>query len=512
MNPAPTATLERPNLYEAIGGAAAVSAAVEAFYERVLADPLLQPFFVDVDMTLQKSQQVAFLSQALGGPESYKGPGMKQAHAHLSIQEQHFHRVAEHLVGTLHALNVPQTLIDQIVGLVGPLAAEIVNTPTTDKGYAVATQSSSNGRKGSMNTQGSAAVLDTSTGENTQTEDLQGIMNAIHKAQAVIEFTPDGTVVTANDNFLKTLGYTLAEIQGKHHRIFCDPTYTASPEYGAFWAKLNRGEFDQGIYCRITKGGKEIWIQASYNPVFDVTGRVAKVVKFATDVTEETVAKKKTETEVARIQNMMENAPVNVIFADRDFKISYVNPASLKTLKTIEQYLPCKVEELLGQSIDLFHKNPSHQRKLLSDPKNLPHRANINVGPEVLDLLVSAIYDNTGTYLGPMVTWEVITQKLKTETEMARIQNMMENTPTNVIFADRDFKISYVNPASIKTLKTIEQYLPCKVEELLGQSIDLFHKNPSHQRKLLSDPKNLPTSCQHQRGPGSFGSSRECHL
>ena len=219
-------------------------------------------------------------------------------------------------------------------------------------------------------------------------------------------------------------------------------------------------------------------------------------------VTWEVITQKlKTETEMARVMSMMENAPINVLYADLDLRIQYVNPSSAKTLKTLEQYLPCKVEDLVGQNIDIFHKNPAHQRGILKDPKNLPHRASINVGPEVLDLLVSAIYDNSGKYLGPMVTWEVITQKLKTETEMARVMSMMENAPINVIFADLDFRMQYVNPASVKTLEGLEQYLPCKVKDLVGQSIDIMHKNPDHQRRILKDPKNLPHRAQIQLGP-----------
>jgi methyl-accepting chemotaxis protein len=112
-----------------------------------------------------------------------------------------------------------------------------------------------------------------------------GIIQALNRVQAVIEFNLDGTVIGANDNFLAALGYSLDEIQGKHHRMFCDPAYTSSPQYRAFWDKLGRGEFDSGEYKRIGKGGKEIWINASYNPIMDEHGKPVKVVKFATDVT-----------------------------------------------------------------------------------------------------------------------------------------------------------------------------------------------------------------------------------
>ena len=97
----------------------------------------------------------------------------------------------------------------------------------------------------------------------------------------------DGTVITANDNFLKTLGYTLEEVKGRHHSMFVDDAYRQSFEYREFWAKLNRGEYQAAEYKRIGKGGKEVWIQASYNPILDPNGKPFKVVKYATDVTQQ---------------------------------------------------------------------------------------------------------------------------------------------------------------------------------------------------------------------------------
>ena len=115
--------------------------------------------------------------------------------------------------------------------------------------------------------------------------DLKGKVDAINRSQGVIEFNLDGTVITANENFLKLLGYTLSEIQGKHHSMFVEPGYRESAEYREFWAKLNRGEYQAAQYKRIGKGGKEAWIEASYNPIMDLNGRPWKVVKFATDLT-----------------------------------------------------------------------------------------------------------------------------------------------------------------------------------------------------------------------------------
>jgi methyl-accepting chemotaxis protein len=118
--------------------------------------------------------------------------------------------------------------------------------------------------------------------------DYAGQIAAISKSQAVIEFKLDGTILTANDNFLSVLGYRLDEIQGKHHSLFVDAAYGASPEYKQFWARLNAGEHQAGEFKHLGKGGKEVWIQASYNPILDLNGRPFKVVKYATDVSTRT--------------------------------------------------------------------------------------------------------------------------------------------------------------------------------------------------------------------------------
>jgi len=131
------------------------------------------------------------------------------------------------------------------------------------------------------------------TTEKLRAADHAGQIDAIHKAQAVISFDMDGRIRNANENFLKTMGYTLSEIQGKHHSIFVTPEYAKSPEYAAFWDELRRGNYKVADFQRVGKGGREVWIQASYNPVMDMAGRPFKVVKFATDITKQVLARRK---------------------------------------------------------------------------------------------------------------------------------------------------------------------------------------------------------------------------
>ncbi len=161
------------------------------------------------------------------------------------------------------------------------------------------------------------------TANKLKNAEFESKLDAVSKVQAVIEFNLDGSVLVANENFLKTLGYSLDEIKGKHHRMFCEPAHTNSHEYRQFWDKLNRGEYDSGEYKRLTKSGREIWIQASYNPVFDMSGKVVKVIKFATDVTAEKMKNiefQSTLEAVSKSQAVIEfNMDGTVITANKNF-------------------------------------------------------------------------------------------------------------------------------------------------------------------------------------------------
>ncbi len=146
------------------------------------------------------------------------------------------------------------------------------------------------------------------TEELNRIADFKGQVDAASKSQAVIEFTMDGTIVTANENFLNTLGYSLDEIKGRHHSMFVEESYRQSAEYREFWARLNRGEYQSAEYKRMGKGGKEVYIQASYNPIFDLNGKPCKVVKFAVETTATVNAREDLKTKVKEILKVVEAA------------------------------------------------------------------------------------------------------------------------------------------------------------------------------------------------------------
>ncbi|KIC30495.1 methyl-accepting chemotaxis protein [Leisingera sp. ANG-S5] len=196
------------------------------------------------------------------------------------------------------------------------------------------------------------------TEEKLRTAEQDGKMDAISRAQAMIEFELDGTILTANQNFLATVGYSLDEIRGQHHRMFCDPEYTSSPEYQKFWADLASGEFSAGEYKRFGKGGKEVWINASYNPVFNADGKPFKVVKFATNIT----AEKQVAQEVTRIATR---------FAEQSKEISdqaHTVAGGAQTLGCTTEEISASVEEL-SASIGSIAQNSSHSDEIAQKTK-----------------------------------------------------------------------------------------------------------------------------------------------
>ncbi|MFC4347354.1 methyl-accepting chemotaxis protein [Kordiimonas lipolytica] len=201
--------------------------------------------------------------------------------------------------------------------------------------------------------------------------------------------------------------------------------------------------------------------------------------------------------------NVLDSLPNNIIVCDpKTGIITYANPASRETLRTLEDYLPIKADDIVGTSIDVFHKHPEHQRNILADPKNLPHRAVISLGPEKLELRVNAMLDNNGNYRRAVLSWNKVTEREKFRADADRLKQMVDKMPINAMMCDpHTLEMTYMNEASRKTLQGLQKYLPIQVDDIIGQSIDVFHKNPEHQRRILRDPKNLPFSTHIKLGP-----------
>ena len=200
---------------------------------------------------------------------------------------------------------------------------------------------------------------------------------------------------------------------------------------------------------------------------------------------------------------ILDYVPVAVMLCNlTDFKICYANPRSIELLESIRHLLKVDSRTIIGTSIDVFHKNPERQRALLSNPGNLPFSTQITLGDEVLDLNITAVYEG-GAYTKAMLTWNVVTERVRADREAKRLLHMLDDMPTAVMVCDPadDFRITYMNRTSHRTLKAVEQYLPVPVDGIVGQSVDIFHRNPSHQRRILSDPSRLPFQADIRLGP-----------
>src|SRR5581483_2982678 len=290
------------SLYAKLGGKVSLEAIVDDFYERLAGDRELASCLAGAKPAALKSEQVCFLTAVLGGPAAFSGAEGGPLKELLPAEDKFYARAGRHLTASLRALRVPKHLAEEVVALAAPRRAETVKS---DLNPAATPQEGI--KPMSKNNRSHAAVLDEAdvalgTVDQEQLHNYAGEVAAIRKSQAVIEFQMDGTILDANDNFLHAMGYTLDEIKGRHHSMFVDEEYRRSPEYKEFWAKLNRGEYQAAEYKRLGKGGKEVWIQASYNPILDQQGKPFKVVKFATDVTEQKLSNADYQGQIAAIK------------------------------------------------------------------------------------------------------------------------------------------------------------------------------------------------------------------
>ena len=253
-----------------------------------------------------------------------------------------------------------------------------------------------------------------------RSDEVTKLVDGMSQQQAMIEFGLDGIVQNANPVFLETMGYTLAEVRGQHHRMFVPAEIAKSAEYTAFWSKLARGEAESGEYQRVARGGRELWLRATYFPVLDRSGRPVKVVKFASDITTQRAAQR----DAQRAAGAMEAVATNILVCDASFKIVYGNAKSQQTLRQLDSLLNAKfgvrADQVVGVSIDRFHKNPAHQRGLLQSLRGRNHTAEFPLGDEVVSLSASGLFDQHGQFAGAVVNWELVTQQRRMQADIER--------------------------------------------------------------------------------------------
>ena len=224
------------------------------------------------------------------------------------------------------------------------------------------------------------------TAEKVRGADFEGQLAAISKSQATIEFGLDGTIQTANENFLITMGYSMEEVKGRTHSMFVEESFRSSSEYREFWAKLSRGEYQSGEYKRVGKGGKEVWIQASYNPILDLNGKPFKVVKYATDVTAQantrealksllsTVSDNATALAGASEELSSVSTTMSATAEETSVQANVVSAASEEVSKNV-QTVACGVDEL-NAAIKEIAKSASESAKVSQQAVNVANKTN----------------------------------------------------------------------------------------------------------------------------------------
>ncbi|KGD59829.1 putative methyl-accepting chemotaxis protein [Alcanivorax jadensis T9] len=472
------------SLYSQVGGEAAVRAVVTEFYNRVLEDQALAPYFRHKQRNGLEESQVQFFTQVLGGPKIYQGRSMADAHKNLHITDKNFDRVAVHLKETLESLDLEPSHIDTIMNTVAPLKRDIVNTDATE---------TTNGS--GQPTPNDTALRDVDTSKSV-TDSLEGVKSTMASLQAnvfvadtnlnIVYINPRAaeTLSTIAQPIFKTFGVKIEDILNGHiHRFHRDPKRVENilrdPKAMPHSADFNFG----GVTLR-----------TRINAVMSTEEKIIGYTVCWEDVTTEL----RQENEFRRVMNMVDQMPTNVFLCDRDLKIIYLNPAATATMEKLESYLPIKASELLGANIDVFHKQPEHQRRILSDPTNLPYRARINIGDEKADLLVNAIYDAEGNYVGPMLTWEIITEKVLLEERIRGTVEVLATSSEEMIAtsdqmgSNAGVTSSQANSA-VRTAEDINenvQAVSSGIEEM-GASIKEIAKNATDAARVADEAVSI---------------------
>jgi len=251
--------------------------------------------------------------------------------------------------------------------------------------------------------------------------DYEGQINAMAKVQGVIECTPGGEIISANEIFLKLMGYSLDEVKGKNYSMFVDAETRGSASFASFWPALARGESRQGDYRKQTRDGREVWVQGVYNPIFDATGKPFKIVGYLSDIT-----KQRQEALLnAAFRGALNQLDANVMVADNNLKVIFVNPAAAQMLARAQDALRKDLpgfdaNALLGTSLELMTREPAVLRGAVEHLTDPVSRQEV-IGGRTMKTVMSAMKDETGRRLGTVIEWFDRTQEVATESELQEV-------------------------------------------------------------------------------------------
>ncbi|TFH92257.1 aerotaxis transducer Aer2 [Vibrio ouci] len=247
---------------------------------------------------------------------------------------------------------------------------------------------------------------------------------------------------------------------------------------------------------------KDVKIELNVGAIIDASGNYVGNTLEWSDVTSEL----KQKDEITRLQAAVDQAQTAMVMIDRDLNITYANHETISlfrkhegTMRSVWSGFTASEEWLLGRCIDEFHRNPAHQRQLLADPSNLPYSTDISIQDLKIELNVAAINDAQGNYIGNTLEWRDVTEERAKEEEIGRLASAVSGMTTNLMMANKDGIITYLNPSLATLLKSregdLQKALPgFDASNLVGKNIDVFHKNPGHQRNIIANPDRLPFS------------------
>ena len=331
-----------------------------------------------------------------------------------------------------------------------------------------------------------------------QNADYAGQIEAINKSQAVIEFNLDGTIINANENFLNTMGYSLDEILGQHHRMFVGEKYDNSQEYTDFWAALNRGEYQAAEYKRYGKDGKEVWIQASYNPTLDPSGKITKVVKYAIDITDQVLKN-------ADYSGQIE--AINKAQAVIEFKLDGTIINANENFLSVTGYT---LEEVKGNHHSMFvepeYRKSVEYSEFWRSLKNGEYQADEykrlgKTGNEIwIQASYNPIFDPDGKPFKVVKYATDITKQVNNRHETQRVGGLVDSNLTQILnsVSDANIQATTAASASTQTLQTV-QSVAAAVEEFQAASQEIARNmelSRQEVEKVNTEAENADQSCQ----------------
>jgi len=479
-------------------------ALVARFYEELFERfPAVVPLFSNTDSAEQQKKLLAALKlvvNSLRKPDQLAAAltELGRKHHGYGAEPEHYGAVAE-------------TLLDVMAEFAGDAWTNDVNQAWTEALNQVAEIMIGAGTKeADMATSRKAVREQVGQAPGTVIEDLHILKDILEEAPYnVMIADADENIVFVNRSARETLqavedelasylpGFRSDEVVGGSiHRYHKDPAAIKKILQGLGKADRRKGAITPGRF----------YFAHETRVLYDRSGNRAGYVVQWNDVTEQRAR----ENDVARLEGAVKGAMTAMMMIDRDFIITSANQSTIDLLTRHQDVLRKEfpgfdVNKLVGSCIDMFHKHPQHQRQLLADPSNLPYQTDIHVGPLTMNLNVTAIFDADGNYVGNNLEWADVTEQRAKETEVARLQSAIDGAQTNIMICDKDFTITYVNPSVINMLArrqdALRKLFPgFDAHNLVGTNIDQFHKNPAHQRAILSDPRNLPAKAEIKVG------------